>query len=77
MIQFPRITRRQQEVLDTIVRLTERQGCSPTYQELADECGVTQNAAVQTVLRLMAHGRLRRLPHVPRSFEVVPAEGAS
>lgn len=73
----PRITRRQQEILAVITELTERNGCSPTYAELAKHLGVHQSAVLQSVQRLMLRGCLRRQAHVPRSFEVIKAEGAT
>ena len=79
MLKFagtPQITRRQQEILDAITELTKQLGHSPTYVELSSHLGVTPGAVVQGVQRLMLRGRLRRLPHVPRSFEVVK-EGAT
>ncbi len=74
MVEFPQclLTPRQEEILNTISSLIERLGHSPTYQELADELGITPNAAVQSVNRLILHGRLRRQPHVPRSLQVIP-----
>jgi Mn-dependent DtxR family transcriptional regulator len=78
VFEFPQnyITRRQKEILDTIVRLTEQNGESPTYAELARALGVTHGAVTQGVQRLILHGRLRRQYHVPRSFQVIK-EGAS
>ncbi len=40
------LTKRQKEVFDAIKRLMKRNGCAPSYQEIATECGVRSVSTV-------------------------------
>lgn len=64
------MTKRQAQYLETIKRLRDSVGVSPTLQEIASEMGVNINAARCTVTRLEKSGAIRVLPKVARGIIV-------
>lgn len=62
------MTRRQAQYLETIKRLRDSVGVSPTLKEIASEMGVNVNAARCTVSRLEEAGAIRVLPKVARGI---------
>lgn len=66
------MTRRQLQVLAYIRSYIEREGIPPSRREICAGCGLKStsqaNAAVE---KLIAHGRLRRIPHRARAIELV------
>jgi hypothetical protein len=76
MHQYP-MTSRQKEALAAIIKLTEAAGgVSPSFQEVAHELGVSYGATIHRINGLTARGWLRRLPHTPRSLQVIEGPAA-
>ena len=68
----PSLTRKQLLVKDAIVRLTDRIGCAPTLQELADELGRSKVTVYGHVESLVTKGHLARSRYVSRGLTVIP-----
>lgn len=67
------LTRRQKDFMDTVSRFIERNGYSPSYEELAREMNLRSLATVNKyVVTLRAKGYLRKGIGRSRSIEVVP-----
>lgn len=67
------ITRRQKEVLDFISGFTQRNGYSPSYEEIAHGLGLRSLATVHKhITNLHAKGLLQRAENRSRSIDVVP-----
>lgn len=67
------VTKKQQETLDAIRRLTDKSGKSPTLEELRNELGLGSHQTVADRVELLIHkGLLRRKSsHSSRGLEVV------
>lgn len=69
------MTRRQLQVLAYIRSYIDREGIPPSRREICAGCGLRStsqaNAAVE---KLIAHGRLRRIPHRARAIELVTSD---
>lgn len=71
------ITRRQKDVLDFLNTFTQRQGYSPSYEEIAHGLGVTSLATVHKhITNLQNKGLLQRAHNRSRSIDVLPARVA-
>ena len=73
------LTRRQREVLDVIRSFIERNGYSPSLEEIGAELGLSSVATVHKhVSHLVQKGHVRRLWNQNRSIEPVePADGGA
>ena len=65
------ITKRQEEALSAVARLTELYGYPPTVDELAREMGVTGNAAYEQLLALRRAGRVAWAANKARTLRVL------
>jgi repressor LexA len=67
------ITRRQKEVLDFLSAFTQKNGYSPSYEEIAGGLGVNSLATVHKhVTNLQNKGLLQRAHNRSRSIDVLP-----
>src|ERR1700739_5034250 len=67
------ITRRQKEVLDFISSFTQRNGYSPSYEEIAHGLGLRSLATVHKhITNLEQKGLLQRAQNRSRSIDVLP-----
>ena len=67
------ITRRQKEVLDFLSSFTQRNGYSPSYEEIASGLGLSSLATVHKhVTNLQNKGLLQRAHNRSRSIDVLP-----
>jgi repressor LexA len=66
-----RLTPKQKRVLDEIRSALEETGFSPTYEELADRCGVSKSTVRQYLRALQEKGAIRREHYGHRSIEIV------
>ena len=72
------LTRRQKEILDFVRGYLERQGYSPTLEEIADHFDLSSLNGVYKHLRaLQARGFIRRLPNQARSIQLLNPEASS
>jgi repressor LexA len=70
------ITRRQKEVLDFLSGFTQKNGYSPSYEEIASGLGLSSLATVHKhVTNLQNKGLLQRAHNRSRSIDVLPARG--
>ena len=68
------ITRRQKEVLDFLTGFVQKNGYSPSYEEIARGLGLSSLATVHKhVTNLQAKGLLQRAHNRSRSIDVLPA----
>ncbi len=68
------ITRRQKEVLDFLTHFTQKNGYSPSYEEIASGLGLNSLATVHKhVTNLQTKGMLQRAHNRSRSIDVLPA----
>lgn len=68
------ITRRQKEVLDFLSSFTQKNGYSPSYEEIASGLGLNSLATVHKhVTNLQGKGMLQRAHNRSRSIDVLPA----
>jgi repressor LexA len=68
------ITRRQKEVLDFLSSFTQKNGYSPSYEEIASGLGLSSLATVHKhVTNLQNKGLLQRAHNRSRSIDVLPA----
>lgn len=66
------LTKRQQEVLDTLYRMSRELSYPPSVRELAAAMGLSSPSSVQHHLEvLIEKGYLRRVPNQPRALEFV------
>lgn len=69
------MTRRQIQVLTYIRSYIEREGIPPSRREICAGCGLRStsqaNAAVE---KLIAHGRIKRIPNRARAIELVTSD---
>jgi repressor LexA len=71
------ITRRQKEVLDFLSSFTQKNGYSPSYEEIAAGLGLSSLATVHKhVTNLQGKGLLQRAHNRSRSIDVLPARSA-
>jgi len=69
------LTRRQRQVLDVIQQFIERNGYSPSLEEIGSELGLSSVATVHKhVSHLVEKGHVRRAWNQNRSIEPVPSE---
>jgi repressor LexA len=67
------ITRRQKEVIDFLTGFTQKNGYSPSYEEIATGLGLNSLATVHKhVTNLQAKGLLQRAHNRSRSIDVLP-----
>src|SRR5216684_3912639 len=67
------ITRRQKEVIDFLSSFTQKNGYSPSYEEIAHGIGLTSLATVHKhVTNLQNKGLLQRAHNRSRSIDVLP-----
>jgi len=67
------ITKRQKEVIDFLSSFTQRNGYSPSYEEIASGLGLTSLATVHKhVTNLQNKGLLQRAHNRSRSIDVLP-----
>jgi repressor LexA len=72
------LTRRQKEILDFVREYLERQGYSPTLEEIADHFDLSSLNGVYKHLRaLQTRGFIRRLPNQARSIQLLNPEASS
>ena len=72
------LTRRQKEILDYVREYLERQGYSPTLEEIADHFDLASLNGVYKHLRaLQARGFIRRLTNQARSIQLLNPEASS
>ena len=71
------ITRRQKEVIDFLSGFTQKNGYSPSYEEIASGLGLNSLATVHKhVTNLQNKGLLQRAHNRSRSIDVLPAKPA-
>ena len=68
------ITRRQKEVIDFLSSFTQKNGYSPSYEEIASALGLNSLATVHKhVTNLQSKGLLQRAHNRSRSIDVLPS----
>jgi repressor LexA len=71
------ITRRQKEVIDFLSGFTQKNGYSPSYEEIASGLGLSSLATVHKhITNLQNKGMLQRARNRSRSIDVLPARPA-
>jgi len=71
------ITRRQKEVIDFLSGFTQKNGYSPSYEEIASGLGLSSLATVHKhITNLQNKGMLQRAHNRSRSIDVLPARPA-
>lgn len=66
------LTERQQEILDSIISLTQKNGRSPTIREIGAAVGIkSPNGVMANLTPLMAKGHITRDLHSSRGIRVV------
>jgi repressor LexA len=71
------ITRRQKEVIDFLSSFTQKNGYSPSYEEIASGLGLSSLATVHKhVTNLQNKGLLQRAHNRSRSIDVLPARSS-
>lgn len=66
------LTRKQHELLMYVHRHLERQGTSPSFEEMKDALGLRSKSGVHRLITaLEERGFIRRLPHRARALEVL------
>lgn len=68
-----RLTAPQEETLACIKKLTDARGMAPTYQEIADELGISVNAAFERIRWIEKKGYVSQIPGRSRSLRLVDA----
>ncbi len=67
------ITRRQKEVIDFLTSFTQKNGYSPSYEEIASGLGLNSLATVHKhITNLQSKGLLQRAHNRSRSIDVLP-----
>lgn len=73
-----KLTKRQKEVLDFITEFIEREGYSPSMEEIAGRFGISSlNAVFKHLAALEARGYLHRDANRARSIELVQTKAAA
>jgi repressor LexA len=68
----PRLTRRQEQILDFIRAEVHRKGYPPSVREIGEAVGLSSSSTVHAHLAaLEKHGYIRRDPTKPRALEVL------
>jgi repressor LexA len=70
-IHEPLLSPRQQQLCETIDRLTAAKGYSPSIREVADEIGLAISRVAQLARSTERKGALTRAPGIARSWRVV------
>ena len=71
-----KLTKRQQEVLETVIRLIKEKEFPPTLQELSDELGAaSRNTAVKHLTMLDRKGYIRWEKNIARGIRVLEHKG--
>jgi repressor LexA len=71
------ITRRQKEVIDFLSSFTQKNGYSPSYEEIASGLGLSSLATVHKhITNLQNKGLLQRAHNRSRSIDVLPARSS-
>lgn len=71
------ITRRQKEVLDFLTGFTQKNGYSPSYEEIASGLGLNSLATVHKhVSNLQTKGLVQRAHNRSRSIDVLPSRSS-
>src|SRR6201993_4068326 len=71
------ITRRQKEVIDFLSNFTQKNGSSPSYEEIASGLGLSSLATVHKhISNLQNKGLLQRAHNRSRSIDVLPARSS-
>ena len=65
-------TKRQQEVLDMIEKLTTDNGMRPTFREVAKPFGFTPNGIMCHLDALQKKGLVRWEPTLSRTLQIIP-----
>jgi SOS-response transcriptional repressor LexA len=66
------MTPKQKQCLDFIKRYAKSNGCSPSYQEIADYLGIVSKSNVFSLIKnLKEQGYIEDKPHKHRSISVV------
>lgn len=60
-----------QVVMEYIETYFEREGRSPSFDDIAEACYMTRSSVARYVDMLEGRGRIRRVPGVPRSMSLV------
>lgn len=76
-VPCPLLSRRQQQLVAAVERLTAARGFAPSLRELADELNVHPSRIGQLVASTAAKGRIAHVPRVARSLRVIPDRSAS
>jgi repressor LexA len=63
-----KITKKQQEIYDSIVRYHEKNGYPPSQNEIAEMQGITRTAVRYHLKALKAKGYIAYKRHIPRSI---------
>jgi repressor LexA len=67
-----RLTRRQSQALDFIIRYFKERNCPPTIREIGEDLGISSTNGVRYLLNALTHkGYIRRRPQVSRGIELV------
>jgi repressor LexA len=75
MLGMAQATKKQLKVLDTVRRLIQKTGESPTVREIGKALGLSSSCTVQRYLdALERHGMIRRSPGRYRSIDIVGDE---
>lgn len=68
----PRLSRRQQQILDFVRQSVEKRGFPPSIREIGEAVGLSSSSTVHSHLRSLETKRyLRRNPSKPRSIELL------
>jgi len=67
----PKLTHKQQNILNMITRLTRKRSMPPTLQEIGDELSIQPPTVLQHVMALERKGYVAREPGRPRSIRVI------
>lgn len=68
------LTQRQQEVLDTIIELTQETGFPPTAREIGERADMWVSSVHKTLLRLRDEGLVTWEPNRARTLVVLPSD---
>lgn len=69
-----KITERQKDFLDYIIKFKEKNGYSPTFRELGYAAGVSHCAALANVKALVKKGFIHYSSNISRSIVVLKLE---
>ncbi len=67
-----KLTKKQKQIVDFIIKFTKENDYSPTYREIMVELGLSSVSAVaEHIDNLVSKGVLRKTPSAARSLEVL------